>query len=115
MVHRNNVRPDGVTPYRMVGIPDGLGLFDNGGVGHVARVWRYSIFEDTLTLVGRECFDLFPVAGSFHRLRRQSGQVGVAEDHGGGELHAVNLMDLNWLNYGFTLELDEAAGRRPAW
>jgi hypothetical protein len=25
-----NVKPDGVTPYRMVGIPDGLGAFDNG-------------------------------------------------------------------------------------
>lgn len=25
-----NPKPDGVTPYRMVGIPDGLGAFDNG-------------------------------------------------------------------------------------
>jgi hypothetical protein len=25
-----NYKPDGVTPYRMVGIPDGLGAFDNG-------------------------------------------------------------------------------------
>ena len=25
-----NLQPDGVTPYRMVGIPDGLGAFDNG-------------------------------------------------------------------------------------
>jgi Bacterial protein of unknown function (DUF839) len=25
-----NTKPDGVTPYRMVGIPDGLGAFDNG-------------------------------------------------------------------------------------
>ncbi len=25
-----NLKPDGVTPYRMVGIPDGLGAFDNG-------------------------------------------------------------------------------------
>jgi hypothetical protein len=25
-----NYRPDGVTPYRMVGLPDGLGAFDNG-------------------------------------------------------------------------------------
>ena len=25
-----NFKPDGVTPYRMVGIPDGLGAFDNG-------------------------------------------------------------------------------------
>jgi hypothetical protein len=25
-----NLKPDGVTPYRMVGIPDGLGSFDNG-------------------------------------------------------------------------------------
>jgi len=25
-----NVKPDGVTPYSMVGIPDGLGAFDNG-------------------------------------------------------------------------------------
>jgi len=25
-----NKKPDGVTPYRMVGIPDGLGAFDNG-------------------------------------------------------------------------------------
>lgn len=25
-----NVKPDGVTPYRMVGIPDGLGAYDNG-------------------------------------------------------------------------------------
>jgi hypothetical protein len=25
-----NVKPDGITPYRMVGIPDGLGAFDNG-------------------------------------------------------------------------------------
>src|SRR5262245_32698379 len=25
-----NNKPDGVTPYRMVGIPDGLGAFDNG-------------------------------------------------------------------------------------
>jgi len=25
-----NMKPDGVTPYRMVGIPDGLGAFDNG-------------------------------------------------------------------------------------
>jgi hypothetical protein len=25
-----NAKPDGVTPYRMVGIPDGLGAFDNG-------------------------------------------------------------------------------------
>src|ERR687891_138818 len=24
-----NLKPDGVTPYRMVGIPDGLGAFDN--------------------------------------------------------------------------------------
>ena len=24
-----NTKPDGVTPYRMVGIPDGLGAFDN--------------------------------------------------------------------------------------
>ena len=32
-----NLKPDGVTPYRMVGIPDGLGAFDNG--------------DDTFTLV----------------------------------------------------------------
>lgn len=25
-----NFKSDGVTPYRMVGIPDGLGVFDNG-------------------------------------------------------------------------------------
>src|ERR1044071_2041938 len=25
-----NLKPDGVTSYRMVGIPDGLGAFDNG-------------------------------------------------------------------------------------
>jgi hypothetical protein len=25
-----NSKPDGVTPYRLVGIPDGLGAFDNG-------------------------------------------------------------------------------------
>src|SRR5215813_4861588 len=25
-----NLKPDGVTPYRMCGIPDGLGAFDNG-------------------------------------------------------------------------------------
>src|SRR3954449_12465624 len=25
-----NLKPDGVTPYRMVGIPDGLGAFENG-------------------------------------------------------------------------------------
>src|SRR5262245_66269289 len=25
-----NFKADGVTPYRMVGIPDGLGAFDNG-------------------------------------------------------------------------------------
>src|SRR5215510_7538296 len=25
-----NLKPDGVTPYRMVGIPDGIGAFDNG-------------------------------------------------------------------------------------
>ena len=25
-----NFKPDGVTPYRMVGIPDGLGAYDNG-------------------------------------------------------------------------------------
>jgi len=25
-----NYKPDGITPYRMVGIPDGLGAFDNG-------------------------------------------------------------------------------------
>src|SRR5262245_54709839 len=25
-----NLKPDGVTPYRMVGIPDGLGAYDNG-------------------------------------------------------------------------------------
>src|SRR5687767_13826907 len=25
-----NLKPDEVTPYRMVGIPDGLGAFDNG-------------------------------------------------------------------------------------
>ena len=25
-----NLKPDGITPYRMVGIPDGLGAFDNG-------------------------------------------------------------------------------------
>jgi hypothetical protein len=25
-----NLKPDGVTPYRMVGLPDGLGAFDNG-------------------------------------------------------------------------------------
>src|ERR687891_1909754 len=25
-----NMKPDGVTPYRMVGIPDGLGAYDNG-------------------------------------------------------------------------------------
>src|SRR5215510_5731309 len=25
-----NLKPDGLTPYRMVGIPDGLGAFDNG-------------------------------------------------------------------------------------
>src|SRR5262245_39600918 len=25
-----NFKPDGVTPYRFVGIPDGLGAFDNG-------------------------------------------------------------------------------------
>lgn len=25
-----NFKSDGVTPYRMVGIPDGLGAFDNG-------------------------------------------------------------------------------------
>ena len=25
-----NTKPDGTTPYRMVGIPDGLGAFDNG-------------------------------------------------------------------------------------
>src|SRR3954467_14185517 len=24
------LKPDGVTPWKMVGIPDGLGLFDNG-------------------------------------------------------------------------------------
>src|SRR5215470_13301597 len=25
-----NLKPDGFTPYRMVGIPDGLGAYDNG-------------------------------------------------------------------------------------
>src|SRR5262249_42801890 len=25
-----NLKPDGMTPYRMVGIPDGLGAYDNG-------------------------------------------------------------------------------------
>src|SRR5262247_3795817 len=25
-----NLKPDGITPYRMVGIPDGLGAYDNG-------------------------------------------------------------------------------------
>src|SRR5690606_9398275 len=25
-----NFKPDGVTPYRMVGLPDGMGAFDNG-------------------------------------------------------------------------------------
>ena len=25
-----NLKPDGITPYRLVGIPDGLGAFDNG-------------------------------------------------------------------------------------
>src|SRR5919108_2001506 len=25
-----NFKPDGITPYRMVGIPDGLGAYDNG-------------------------------------------------------------------------------------
>jgi len=25
-----NLKPDGITPYRMVGLPDGLGAFDNG-------------------------------------------------------------------------------------
>ena len=26
-----NLRADGVTPYRMAGIPDGMGAYDNGG------------------------------------------------------------------------------------
>jgi hypothetical protein len=70
-----NLKPDGVTPYRMVGIPDGLGAFDNGdgtftvlmnhelgaGVG-VARahgsagafVSRWTVRKDDLSVVQGE-------------------------------------------------------------
>jgi hypothetical protein len=48
-----NYKPDGVTPYRMVGIPDGLGAFDNG--------------DDTFTLLMN------------HEL---NGSVGIVRDHG---------------------------------
>jgi hypothetical protein len=48
-----NLKPDGVTPYRMVGIPDGLGAFDNG--------------DDTFTLLMN------------HEL---TGSVGITRDHG---------------------------------
>jgi hypothetical protein len=49
-----NTRPDGVTPYRMVGIPDGLGAFDND--------------DDTFTVVMN------------HEL---TNTVGIARAHGG--------------------------------
>jgi hypothetical protein len=70
-----NTKPDGVTPYRMVGIPDGLGAFDNGdgtftvlmnhelpssaGVvrAHGARgafVSRWTIRKDDLTVLHGE-------------------------------------------------------------
>ena len=39
-----NFKPDGITPYRMVGIADGLGAFDNGDgtftVRDESRDWR---------------------------------------------------------------------------
>jgi secreted PhoX family phosphatase len=70
-----NLKPDGVTPYRMVGIPDGLGAFDNGdgtftllmnhelgntaGIvrAHGARgsfVSKWTIREDDLTVLHGE-------------------------------------------------------------
>lgn len=69
-----NYKPDGVTPYRMVGIPDGLGAFDNGdgtftllanheiSSGGVARdhgfngafVSRWVVAKDTLQVLHGE-------------------------------------------------------------
>src|SRR5262249_29887333 len=49
-----NMKPDGVTPYRMVGIPDGLGAIDNG--------------DDTFTVLMN------------HEL---NNTVGIARAHGG--------------------------------
>ena len=50
-----NLKPDGVTPYRMVGIPDGLGAYDNG--------------DGTFTLL------------SNHEI--SSATLGIARAHGG--------------------------------
>ncbi|HET9934465.1 MAG TPA: hypothetical protein VFQ35_27365 [Polyangiaceae bacterium] len=69
-----NTKPDGMTPYRMVGIPDGLGAFDNGdgsftllmnheiGSGGVARahgangafVSKWKIRKNDLTVLNGE-------------------------------------------------------------
>jgi hypothetical protein len=73
-----NYKPDGVTPYRMVGIPDGLGVFDNG--------------DDTFTLLMN------------HEL---GNTLGAVRAHGGtgsfvsrwtihkGSLKVLNIQDLN--------------------
>src|SRR5882762_7137956 len=86
-----NFKSDGVTPYRMVGIPDGLGAFDNGDgtftllLNHeltslvgIARdhglngafVSRWTIDKETLTVLHGEdlmthAFTWDPVAKSY--------------------------------------------------
>lgn len=52
-----NYKADGVTPYRMVGIPDGLGAFDNGN-------------------------GTFTVLMNHELASNRSGPVGIVRDHG---------------------------------
>jgi len=60
-----NYKPDGVTPYRMVGIPDGLGAYDNGD-GTFTVVMNHEL---PVSIAGGVAF---PVGGP-----RESGNAGA--------------------------------------
>ena len=63
-----NFKPDGVTPYRMVGIPDGLGAFDNG--------------DGTFTLVMNHELGVRIGTGTTTGLLGEAQPVGVVRAHG---------------------------------
>ncbi len=48
-----NLKPDGVTPYRMIGIPDGLGAFDNGN-GTFTLLMNHEIVGNAFNLSGQQ-------------------------------------------------------------
>ena len=92
-----NDKPDGVTPYRMVAIPDGLGAFDN--------------YDGTFTvLMNHEIPIEHPIEETLYGIVRQHGFAGAFVSH-----WIVRKSDLTVLHGGDqakqVLEWDVASGK----